>query len=125
MKFVRWHWCDEAAEALNGLISAEMMPIMLGWIEKGSAILWRICGADYVTWLITRVEMYPNGTRELVLEVIAGKNCRAIVKALIDRAKTLGIHSIRFETHHSEKLATKFLGGLGFKRAATILRAEI
>lgn len=119
MKMTPSQWCDEAAEALGGLMSPELFEIYMQWISQGICKLWRVTGNDYVTWLITRVEQYPNGLRELVLEVIAGKNARQIVKQLLERAKNLGIHTARFETHHSEKVAQKFIGGLGFKRRAT------
>lgn len=118
-------WCDEAAAALAGLIEAEVLPLFRSWVESGDAILWRITGADFVTWLITRVEIFPSGERELVLDVIAGKNCKEIVKTLMERAKNLGIQTVRFETHHSEKLAKKFIGGLGFSRVATVFKAAL
>jgi hypothetical protein len=117
-------WCDEAAAALGRLIDPDLLPIFIKWIAEGVATLWRITEKNTVTWLITRIEKYPSGL-ELVLDAIAGKNCKQIVKILIDRAKALGIKQIRFETHHSEKLAQKFIGGLGFTRVATVFRAVI
>jgi hypothetical protein len=121
----RSKWCSEAAAALTGLIDAAMLPLFKQWIESGAAVLWRVSGSDYVTWLITRVEQFPGGTRELVLDVIAGKNCVEIVKTLIKRAKNLGINSVRFETHHSEKLAKKFICSLGFERVATVFKVAL
>jgi hypothetical protein len=125
MKLVACAWCDEAAAALAGLIDASMLPLFIEWIKNGTAKLWRIDGDGFITWLITRVEKFPAGDTELVLDAIAGKNCKKIVKLLIEKAKALGINSVRFETHHSEKLAIKFVGSLGFKRVATVLRAQI
>lgn len=125
MKLIAANWCDEAAAALAGLVDASMLPLFIEWIKNGTAKLWRIDGDNFVTWLVTRVELYPNGDTELVLDVIAGRECKKIVKYLMDRAKAMGIKSVRFETHHSEKLAKKFMGGLGFERAATVLRAVL
>lgn len=124
MKMKSVSWCDEAAAALERLIDPDMLPIFINWISQGVATLWKITGKDYVTWLITRIEKFQSGM-ELVLDVIAGKNCKEIVRTLIERAKALGIKQIRFETHHSEKLATKFIGGLGFERVATVFRVSL
>lgn len=125
MKMTASSWCDEAAEALGDLISPDVFPIYMDWIRQGVCKLWRVTGDNYVTWLITRVEQYPNGMRELVLEVIAGKNARQIIKTVLERAKDLGIHTARFETHHSEKVAQKFMGCLGFVRRATVLEVKL
>lgn len=124
MKMKSVAWCDEAAAALEKLIDPDMLPIMLDWIKSGVATLWQITCKNSITWLITRIEKYPSGI-ELVLDAIAGKNCKEIVRTLIDRAKALGIKQVRFETHHSEKLAQKFIGGLGFKRAATVFKVGL
>jgi hypothetical protein len=118
-------WCDEAAAALGDLIDRSMLPLFKRWIETGEAILWRIHGRDFVTWLITRVEIFPDGCSELVLDVIAGKNCKTILKKLFERAKKMGVNSVRFETHHPEKLAQKFIGGMGFERVATVFRVSL
>jgi hypothetical protein len=125
MQMVKSKWCDEAARALAGLIDPAVLPLQKKWIEEGSAILWRITGGEFVTWLITRVESFPNGQCELVLDVIAGKQCKAILKKIFERARALGCHTVRFETHHPEKLAARFIGSLGFERAATIFRAKL
>ena len=47
------------------------------------------------------------------------------MKKLIERARAAGIQSVRFETHHSEKLAKKFIGGLGFERVATVFKVAL
>ena len=118
-------WCDEAAAALSDLIERSMLPLFQRWIDSGEAILWRITGRDFVTWLITRVEIFPDGCSELVLDVIAGKKCKEILKKIFERAKQMGVNSVRFETHHSEKLAKKFIGDMGFERVATVFRVSL
>ena len=118
-------WCDEEAKALAGLIEPAVLPLMRKWIEAGQAVLWKISGDGFVTWLITRYEFFPNGERELVLDVIAGKQCKEILQKIFDRARSLGFQSVRFETHHPEKLAARFIGSLGFKRVATVFRAAL
>lgn len=125
MKMTQVAWCDEAASALESLIDKDVLPLYREWVALGVATLWRITGKNYVTWLITRIEQFPNGVRELVLDVIEGKNCKQIVKILIERARKLGIKSVRFETHHNEKLAQRFVGGLGFSRVATVFRVGL
>lgn len=125
MKMTRTSWCDEAAAALDGLISPEMLPLFLQWIKDGTAILWKITGDTWATWLITRVESFPNGVRELVFDVIEGKNARQILRVLMDRAKAMGIQQARFESHHPEKVLNKAMGGLGFRRAATVYKVNL
>lgn len=125
MIFRMQQWCDEAAEALKGLIDPDVFPLLIQSIKNKSAVLWRVLGEGWQSWLITRVEVYPNGIREMVLEVIAGKNCKDILKRVFEVAKSAGVKSIRFETHHSEKVAMRFVGGLGFQRVATVFRVEL
>jgi hypothetical protein len=94
-------------------------------VDQGRAVLWRVSGDDWVTWLVTRIEQFEGGHIELVLEVIAGKNARAIVAALTEKVKKMGVKSIRFETHHPEKTAARLVGCLGFERVATTFRLNI
>lgn len=118
-------WCDEAAAALSGLIDSALLPLYRQWIDCGTAILWRICGGEWVTWLITRVEQFPNGQTELVFDAIAGSNARNILRHFIAQAKRLGISGARFESHHPESVLAKSMGHLGFKRVATTFRADL
>lgn len=125
MKFQVSQWCEEAARELMGLIDPDVLPLTLQAISDGIAVLWKVTGDGWHSWLITRIEKFPTGVIELVLEVIAGKNCKQILERVFEQAKKSGVTSIRFETHHAEKIAQRFIGGLGFNRVATVFRAEL
>lgn len=125
MIFQLQRWSDEAAAALKGLIDPDVLPLLIQRIKNGCAVLWRVLGDGWQSWLITRIEVFPNGVREMVLEVIAGKNCKEILARVFEVAKNAGVKSIRFETHHAEKIAQRFIGGLGFQRVATVFRVEL
>lgn len=125
MNFQVSAWCDEAAAALKGLIDLDALPLLIQSIANGAAVLWRVTGEGWQSWLITRIEKYPSGVREMVLEAIAGKNCKEILRRVFKVAAGAGISSVRFETHHAEKIAQRFIGGLGFNRVATVFRVEL
>lgn len=123
--FTATAWNDEAAAMIAPLVHPRINDEFRRDVDQGRAVLWRVSGADWVTWLVTRIEQFECGDIELVLEVIAGKNARAIVQALREKVKKMGVTSIRFETHHPEKTAARLVGCLGFERVATIFRLEI
>ena len=122
VNFERVSWSEKAAAMIAPLVHDNVKGEFKAGIEAGNLVLWCV---DDETYLVTSIEQFENKNIELVLEVIAGKNCRAIVAALIEKVKKMGVTSIRFETHHSEKVAKRFVGCLGFERVATVLRAEI
>jgi hypothetical protein len=125
MIFLAKSWCDEAAAALKELIDPDVLPILLAAINKGTATLWLITGDGWQSWMITRIESFASGVKELVIEVIAGKNSKAIFRRVAEVAKQNGIKSIRFETHHSEKTIARFVTDLNVKRVATVFRCEL
>lgn len=125
MKFRCVSWSEKAAAALTDLIDPDVLPLTLQSIKDGVATLWNIAGEGWESWLIMRIEVFPSGVRELVLEVIAGKNCKQILQRVFEMAKSVGIKTVRFETHHSEKVAQRFIGDLGFSRVATVFRASL
>lgn len=125
MKISAGEWCEEAAKALGELISPDVFSVYMKWLRQGICRLWKIEGENYLTWIITRVELYPSGVKELVVEVIAGKNAREIMREFLRRAKALGIDRARFETHHSEKIAQRLIGDLGFKRRASVYEVNL
>ena len=125
MIFEQCDWCEEAERVLAPLIEPEIKMEFMNSIATGAATLWRVSGDGFTTWLVTRVEKYLGGHVELVLEVIAGKKARDIVSALMERVKPHGVHSIRFETHHPEKTASRLIGSLGFERQATVFRVSL
>lgn len=125
MIFTACAWNDEAAAMIAPLVCPMVADGFRRDIETGKSMLWCITGDDWKTWLVTRLEVLDGGHIELVLGVIAGKHARAIVSELKQNVKKLGVKSMRFETHHSEKVATRLVGCLGFNRMATIFRADL
>ncbi|MGB3610508.1 MAG: hypothetical protein WA987_09035 [Cellvibrio sp.] len=123
--FTATAWNDEAAAMIAPLVHPLIKHEFRRDVDQGRAVLWRVSGDDWVTWLVTRIEQFEGGHIELVLEVIAGKNARAIVAALTEKVKKMGVKSIRFETHHPEKTAARLVGCLGFERVATTFRLNI
>ncbi len=118
----KWNSCAE--KALAELIDPAVKSALLSEIEQGQSCLWCIEDGDFKTWLITHVEVYETGT-ELVLEAVQGRDVNSIIQSVKERCKSLGINSIRFETHHSEKVAGRLIRGSGFERAATIFRCQL
>ncbi len=125
MNWRRCQWNPIAEKALNRLIDPAVKSELLREIEEGKACLWCIESDDRETWLVTRVDFFPDGSRELVLEVVQGRNVNAVIDTLKARCIKLGIESIRFETHHSEKAASRLIRGSGFERAASIFRCAL
>lgn len=123
--FTPSRWNDEAAAVIGPLVHPLIANEFQRDVERGRAVLWRVSGDDWVTWLVTRIEQFECGHIELVLEVIAGKHARLIVSALTEKVKVMGVKSIRFETHHPEKTAARLIGCLGFNRVATTFRLEL
>jgi hypothetical protein len=121
MNFERCQWNESAEAAIAPLVDPLIADDFRKDIESGRATLWLVDGE---TWLVTRPEKYGDHV-ELVLETIAGKNSRAIVNALIGKAKRAGVKSIRFETHHPEKTAARLVGPLGFERTASTFRVAL
>jgi hypothetical protein len=124
MMFVRSQWCDRAEQVLGHLIHKDVKPFLLDAVKSGAATLWKVQGDNWETWLLTRVEKFGD-TRELVLEAIDGSHCHEIVRRVFKVAKNAGVSSVRFETHHAEKVAGRFVAGLGFERVATVFRAQL
>lgn len=124
MIFVRSQWCDRAEQALGHLIHTDVKPFLMNAVKTGAATLWCVQGDDWETWLLTRVEKFESGP-ELVLEAIDGSHCKEIVQRVKEVAKKSGVNSVRFETHHAEKVAGRFVAGLGFERVATVFRAQL
>lgn len=82
-------WCDEAEAALMPAAFGDM-PLVRAEVLQGISRLWKACGATE-GWIVTRQE--PG---ELVLVLGAGRNCRPLIRYVMQRAKDAGL---RFRTH--------------------------
>lgn len=125
MNFTLCKWCEEAEEKILPLVSAEVREGFKTDIEAGRVNLWRVEGDGFITWLVTRIETLDGGKIRMVLECIAGTNSREIVAELKVKLKNLGVSSMRFETHHSEKVAARLVGCLGFERVASVFEVAL
>jgi|GEM_PF-6291579 len=125
MKFERSQWCEEAAEKILPLVYDRLQSGFIASVNKGVFALWRVGGQDFETWLVTSMNYLDGGEVELRVECIAGKKSREIMAELMQRSKILGVNSIRFESHHSEKIVKRMAEPLGFERVAAIYRVDI
>jgi hypothetical protein len=125
MIFSACEWNEEAAAKIAPLVHPLIKDEFREDVNAGRAILWRVEGEDWRTWLVTRIVKYQSGHVELVLEAIAGTHANDIVRELKRRVKPLGVQSIFFETHHPEKAAQRLVRGLGFERVATSYRVTL
>lgn len=123
MIFARTDWPD-AAPHLGPLIQPGHRTDFVADVEAGRVWVWRVTGSGWITYLATRVELLETGP-ELVFEAIAGSHAADIVRQALGNARAVGIKTARFETPHPEAVAARLLRGTGFKRAATLFRAEL
>lgn len=117
-------WCEQSAAALLPLIDLDVQSFINSQIEQGGAQLYRVTGDCCKAWLLISFEHYPSGT-ELVLEAIQGTGANAVTKAVMDWAKKSGVKSVRFQTHHGEKVAERLIKGTGLERVASVFRCEL
>lgn len=125
MSFERRPW-DAAADAAfdDFLIEPGQRSEIIGEVDSGAATLWRITGAAWETWLITRLEHWPGGHREMVLEAVTGRHVVPILRKLFAHYRDAGVNSVRFATPHPEGVAARLVAPLGMQRAETIFRVN-
>ncbi|WP_261840913.1 hypothetical protein [Aliamphritea ceti] len=120
VKWVQIEWCDEAATTLQPAFAGDEIAIKLD-VERGFATLWHVPEHGYI---VTRLEDIEPGVQELVLVAWAGQNTGPIVEHAQNVCQSKGIQSIRFHTHHPEKLINRFVKRWGFGRVQTVYRWE-
>lgn len=114
----RLAWSPEAAEHLKEEINPDD-DLIRAEVESGAAILWHVVNHCH---LITRMDTYEDGTRELVLVAIRGENIAPVMEQIKQAAKIAGIPSIRF--HSSRKGAERFAKQWGFVPVETVYRFD-
>ncbi|WP_406827717.1 hypothetical protein [Microbulbifer sp. ARAS458-1] len=126
MKFEQRKWCEEAESIFDDfLIAPERRQEVISEVQDGRSTLWKISGGQWETWLITRLEKWPNGCREMVLEAVRGRHIVKILRHLFRHYKAAGVNSVRFATPHPEAVATRLVKPLGLKRVETVFRVEL
>ena len=125
MIFEREEWNDEAAAKILPLVYGRIKNIFMQEVKSGHFALWRVHDGHFETWLVTSMEHQDGGDVELVVECIAGEQSRGIMQKLKQRAKSVGVTSIRFESLHAENLVQRMAGPLGFERVSSVFRVEI
>lgn len=113
-------WSPEAGAALS---RANASPDDLKvWREQrltGEVQLWRFSGAS-VGYLLTRVEVSPDETRELVLVAGAGVNARPVLRWAKALAEQNGFDSIR--THIKRPGLRRMYEAQGWQLSELVMR---
>lgn len=126
MKFEQRKWDGKAEKIFDDfLVPEEERGALIADINEGFATLWRITGENWETWLITRLERWSTGHREMVLEAVKGRNVVEILKYLFEHYRKAGVDSVRFVTPHPEAVAARLVAPLGMKRVETVFRVEL
>lgn len=88
-------WCDQADQAFaSHPDTADDLASIRSDVIDDQAQLWRFTGpADM--WLVTRLERYANGDRELVLVNAIGSNSRLVLSVCDRMARQAGAQSLR------------------------------
>lgn len=109
----------EARAALAQAMGDDDAPDIIRQVERGEAELWRIDGASY---LVTRIEQYTNGA-ELCIVAGAGKGCRSVVRAVVERARTIkNMRRVRF---HSRSAIYRIVRPLGFTELHRVYALDV
>lgn len=113
-------WTPEAAAALA---KARATPGDLEQyqrqVEQGTAQLWRLTG-ETDSYLLTRVEEYPNGESEFVLVAGTGNNSKAVIAWAMELAKKHGLPTMR--THITRPGLQRICESLGWHEAERVMR---
>ncbi len=97
-------WNREAAAALAVALAGDDEAIR-SEVERGEAGLWEVAGLG---WVVTRVEVFADGRRELVIVAQGGRRALAALEVLERAAKRTGCESVRI---HSGRRGTGRLLG--------------
>lgn len=126
MKFQQCQWDAKAAAVFDDfLIAPDRRGELIEEIADGRATLWRITGDGWETWLITRLEAWSNGKREMVLEAVKGRHIVPILRRMFEHYRAAGVDSVRFVTPHPEAVAARLVKPLGLQRVETVFRVEL
>lgn len=119
MKWERVAWSKKSEQGLAQSLGDDA-EIIREEIASGQSDLWLIDGC---TWLVLRLECYAVGKDELVMVAIEGQQSAAVVEAVKEYAKNIGVKAIRF--HSSRKGAARFVKALGFEPVETVFKYEV
>lgn len=111
-------WCEEAEAAFRSHPdTAEDLDNIRAEIQDETAQLLRFTGpADM--WLVTRLERYPDGKRELVLVNAIGKNSRLVLDVCERAARRLQADSLR--CHVRSRALMRILEARGWQAGRTV-----
>lgn len=87
-------------------------------VSQGTAQLWRLTG-DSISHLLTRVETYRDGSRELVLVAGAGKNARAAIAWVTQLADR---HGLPLRAHITRPGLRRIFQNNGWHQSEIIMR---
>lgn len=89
-------WSQQAEDGLSETLR-DCKPLLIEQIESGTAQLWEIDGHS---WMITRVEHWPNQPPELVICCYQGSDLNSVGEKIVASAKAQGFGSLRYHTRH-------------------------
>lgn len=116
-------WCEEAEAAFRSHPdTAEDLDNIRRNVQEDNAQLWRFTGPASM-WLVTRVERYPSGQRELVLVNAIGKNSRLVLDVCDRMAEKIGAQSIR--AHLVSTPLMRILEARGWQRHRVVMKKVI
>lgn len=119
----RVDWCIEAETAFASHCdtAADLAEIAVQ-VMDGDAQLWRFEGKAAV-WLVTRLERYPTGKKELVLVNGIGKNSRAVLDVCDRIAQKAGAESLR--AHIARPALGRIMKARGWQPGRTIYHKSL
>ncbi len=116
-------WCEEAEAAfLSHPDTAEDIDSIRQDVENDAAQLWRFTGPATM-WLVTRLERYPNGRRELVLVNAIGRNSRLVLDVCERLARRISAGNLR--CHVRSKPLMRILEAKGWEPERTVYKKAV
>jgi len=111
-------WCREAEQAFRSHPdTADDLENIRAEVQEESAQLLRFTGPAEM-WLVTRLEQYPDGKRELVLVNAIGKNSRLVLSVCERAARRLKADSLR--CHVRSRALMRILEAQGWQAGRTV-----
>jgi len=113
-------WCEEAEAAFRSHPdTAEDLDNIRRNVQEDSAQLWRFTGPATM-WLVTRVERYPSGRRELVLVNAIGRNSRVVLDVCDRMARRIGAETVR--AHVKSSPLIRILKARGWREHRIVMK---
>lgn len=107
-------WSEKAKQGLDETLH-DCTDLLREQVDTGVAQLWHI--GDH-SWMITRVERFPDRKPELVVCCYKGRDLNTVTQIIMASAINQGFGSIRYHTRR--KGLNRLVSNLGFEYMETI-----